>query len=207
MTPSHTLKRIRLNLAKSKEFPSGSSCHGYELIAPLDQFGHIDPQLWDQYQHHCRVRRFWEGEDDQLVLWPSSRKAQSTLAGCSIATPKRGWMTSQAIVSGRTFAPGDTSRSMTNPATCTPAPSSLGSGGLGAELRSGRMFEVHVRGHLAAECRVRPPRHPAAVIQRIRPTSSEEIIGVAEQVTRRLIQAYAAPDRALLSYGSTSRRR
>ena len=64
-----------------------------------------------------------------------------------------------------------------------------------------------MRGHLAAECRVRPPRNPAAVIQRIRPTSSEEIIGVAEQVTRRLIQAYAAPDRALLSYGSTSRRK
>jgi hypothetical protein len=62
----HTLKRIRLNLARSKEFPSGSRRHGYELVAPLDEFGHIDPQLWQRYRDHCRVRRFWQGEDDQI---------------------------------------------------------------------------------------------------------------------------------------------
>ena len=32
----HVLKRIRLNLARSKEFPSGSDEHGYEFVAPLD---------------------------------------------------------------------------------------------------------------------------------------------------------------------------
>jgi hypothetical protein len=37
----HTLKRIRLNLARSKEFPSGSRRYGYELVAPLDEFGHV----------------------------------------------------------------------------------------------------------------------------------------------------------------------
>jgi hypothetical protein len=62
----HTLKRIRFNLARSKEFPSGSSHHGYELVAPLDQFGHIDPLLWQRYRDRCRVRRFWQGEDDQI---------------------------------------------------------------------------------------------------------------------------------------------
>ena len=64
--PPHTLKRIRLNLARSKEFPSGSRRHGYELVAPLDEFGHINPQLWQRYRDHCRVRRFWQGEDEQI---------------------------------------------------------------------------------------------------------------------------------------------
>ena len=66
MTLPHALKRIRLNLARSKEFPSGSSLHGYELVAPLDSKGHIDPALWRLHREHCRVRRFWQGEDDQV---------------------------------------------------------------------------------------------------------------------------------------------
>jgi hypothetical protein len=66
MTLPHTLKRIRLNVARSKEFPSGSSHHGYEFVAPLDADGHIDPKLWQKYRDHCRVQRFWEGEDEQV---------------------------------------------------------------------------------------------------------------------------------------------
>ena len=65
-TLPHTLKRIRLNLARSKEFPQGSSRHGYEFVAPLDGNGHIDVALWRQYRDHCRVRRFWEGQDDEI---------------------------------------------------------------------------------------------------------------------------------------------
>jgi hypothetical protein len=61
----HELKRIRLNLARSKEFPAGSAQHGYEFVAPLDQSGHIDPLLWRKYRDHCRVRRFWPGSDDE----------------------------------------------------------------------------------------------------------------------------------------------
>jgi len=62
----HVLKRIRLNLARSKEFPLGSDKHGYEFVAPLDRNGHIDPELWHKYREHCGVRRFWEGEDDEI---------------------------------------------------------------------------------------------------------------------------------------------
>jgi len=62
----HTFKRIRLNLARSKEFPQGSSKRGYEFVAPLDASGHIDAALWKQHRDHCRVRRFWEGEDDEI---------------------------------------------------------------------------------------------------------------------------------------------
>jgi hypothetical protein len=64
MTPQHALKHIRLNLARSKEFPSGSSRHGYDLVAPLDENGHINPELWRKHQKECRVRRFWENEED-----------------------------------------------------------------------------------------------------------------------------------------------
>jgi hypothetical protein len=66
MTLPHVLKRIRLHLARSKEFPSGSADHGYEFVAPLDHKGHIDPQLWQKYRQHCRVRRFWNGADEQI---------------------------------------------------------------------------------------------------------------------------------------------
>src|SRR6202795_4470733 len=64
-TLPHVLKRIRLNLARSKEFPQGSPRHGYEFVAPLDANSHIDPALWHKYREHCRVRRFWAGEDDE----------------------------------------------------------------------------------------------------------------------------------------------
>jgi hypothetical protein len=60
------LNRILLNLARSREFPDGSSHRGYDFIAPLDPQGRIDPILWKKYRDYCRVRRFWEGEDDEI---------------------------------------------------------------------------------------------------------------------------------------------
>jgi hypothetical protein len=45
-TLPHVFKRIRLNLARSVEHPSGSAQNGYEFVAPLDAGGHIDPKLW-----------------------------------------------------------------------------------------------------------------------------------------------------------------
>jgi hypothetical protein len=65
-TLPHTFKRIRLNLARSKEFPQGSDKHGYEFVAPLDDKGHIDVEQWRRHREHCRVRRFWEGSDDEI---------------------------------------------------------------------------------------------------------------------------------------------
>lgn len=64
-TLPHSFKRIRLNLARSKAYPDGSSRHGYEFVAPLDDKGHIDAAVWRGERQHCRVRRFWEGEDDE----------------------------------------------------------------------------------------------------------------------------------------------
>jgi len=62
----NSFRRIRLNLARSPEFPQGSSRHGYEFVAPLDEQGRIDVEQWRAHRDHCGVRRFWEGEDDQI---------------------------------------------------------------------------------------------------------------------------------------------
>ena len=65
-TLPHNFKRIRLVLARSKEFPDGSIYHGYEFVAPLDANAHIDAGQWKKDHSHCRVRRFWKDEDDQV---------------------------------------------------------------------------------------------------------------------------------------------
>jgi hypothetical protein len=62
----HNFKRIRLNLARSPEFPQGSAQHGYEFVAPLGADGHIDAAQWKSNRDHCRVRRFAAGEDDEI---------------------------------------------------------------------------------------------------------------------------------------------
>jgi len=62
----HAMKRIRLELARSKEVPSGSATHGYEFVAPLSADGKIDLELWREHRSHCGVRRFWNGEGEQV---------------------------------------------------------------------------------------------------------------------------------------------
>lgn len=59
-------KQIRLELARTKDFPSGSTRHGYEFVAPLDANGHIDAGMWGKHKAECRVSRFWGDEEDQL---------------------------------------------------------------------------------------------------------------------------------------------
>ncbi len=56
------LKKIRLNLARTKQYPAGSIRHGYEFIAPLDQSGRIDVDAWKAHRPACTVRRFWGDE-------------------------------------------------------------------------------------------------------------------------------------------------
>ena len=65
MRLSKAFKVIRLELARSKEFPLGSPHHGYQFVAPLDAGGHIDAALWKAHPEQCRVRRFWQGEADR----------------------------------------------------------------------------------------------------------------------------------------------
>ena len=59
-------KKIRLELARSHDFPEGSNQRGYEFVAPLDGDGHIDAAGWRAGRERCRVRRFWPGEETEL---------------------------------------------------------------------------------------------------------------------------------------------
>lgn len=61
-----TLRRIRLELARDHDFPNGSSHHGYDFIAPLDDSGHLDAAEWRKERQRCRVKRFWQGETDRI---------------------------------------------------------------------------------------------------------------------------------------------
>ncbi len=62
------LRDILLHLARNKDFPEGSAAHGYDIVAPVDSAGRIDGDAWKHVRGQCRVRRFWQGEDDQIGL-------------------------------------------------------------------------------------------------------------------------------------------
>ncbi len=56
------LKKIRLELARTKDAPEGNPRCGYEFTAPLTGDGRLDVDLYRQRKADCRVSRFWEGE-------------------------------------------------------------------------------------------------------------------------------------------------
>lgn len=59
------LFRIRLELARTGDFPDGSSEIGYEFRAPLTRDGHIDVEQWKAGKSQCTVRHFHRGADDE----------------------------------------------------------------------------------------------------------------------------------------------
>ncbi len=61
-----SFSKIRLELARDHDFPSGSSRHGYEFTAPLDADGKVDAAEWAPHRDKCRVFRFWEGAEDEV---------------------------------------------------------------------------------------------------------------------------------------------
>ena len=64
------LQIVTLHLARSSEFPQGSADRGYEIVAPIDASGHLDPGEWRKVRAQCHVRRFWrdEGERRGMLL-------------------------------------------------------------------------------------------------------------------------------------------
>ena len=60
------LKRIRLELARNPEFPNGSSHHGYEFIAPLDDSEHLVAADGAKERDRCSVKRFWAGQPSEF---------------------------------------------------------------------------------------------------------------------------------------------
>lgn len=59
MVHLNQLKKITLNLARTKAFPDGSIRHGYEILAPLDPDGRIALDAWKANRPACTVKRFW----------------------------------------------------------------------------------------------------------------------------------------------------
>lgn len=57
-------KNIRLELAPTEEFPSGSVSRGYLIRLPLDDGDNVDPSAFDRSPHRATVRRYWSTEPD-----------------------------------------------------------------------------------------------------------------------------------------------
>jgi hypothetical protein len=57
--------RVVLELATSREFPSGSSACGYEMILPLAADCRLDLAAWQRRRHGSPVRRFWHDQREQ----------------------------------------------------------------------------------------------------------------------------------------------
>ena len=60
------LNFIRLELARTPEFPQGSSDHRYEFVAPLTKDSHIDAAAWKGVKDRCEVTRVWGAEAMQF---------------------------------------------------------------------------------------------------------------------------------------------
>jgi hypothetical protein len=59
-------KKIRLTLAREPEHPAGDRGIGYEVTAPLDPKGKIDPEQWRAHKSLCRVVRFRRDEPEDI---------------------------------------------------------------------------------------------------------------------------------------------
>jgi hypothetical protein len=73
MTHGVSLMRIRLEHARTADFPNGSARHGYEVVAPLTADGHVDVEGWRKVKELCHVTRFWGDEPEQKGLLAHTR--------------------------------------------------------------------------------------------------------------------------------------
>ncbi len=62
---------IRLEMARNKDFPEGNPARGYDIVAPLDEGGHLDRDAWKKAPTSATVTRFWDGERAALgqLVW------------------------------------------------------------------------------------------------------------------------------------------
>jgi hypothetical protein len=60
-----TWNLVRLELARTPEFPEGSASRAYMLRVPLDSAGLIDEAALAKRPAMATVRRFWPNEPDQ----------------------------------------------------------------------------------------------------------------------------------------------
>jgi hypothetical protein len=63
-----SLMNIRLELGRAHDFPEGDPRHGYEFIAPLNRYGHLDATAWGMERQKCTVRCFRSGQPERRGL-------------------------------------------------------------------------------------------------------------------------------------------
>lgn len=63
-----SIRHIHMELAREKGHPEGERDDGYDILAPLDNEGHLDAAEWKTHAAACRVRRFRGGETDRIGL-------------------------------------------------------------------------------------------------------------------------------------------
>lgn len=56
---------VKLELARTDEFPAGSANHSYLIRVPLDENGIIDEAARAADPSRATIRRFWPNEPDQ----------------------------------------------------------------------------------------------------------------------------------------------
>ncbi len=119
-TLPNELKRIRLELPRSKEFSEGSATHGYGFVAPLDAAGHISPMLW-QKNTASAAALFGSGATrNKLDYSRTCPLERNTDAGCSTMTAARSTTMSQATGSVSIhFGRANTSRCAIKMMRCT----------------------------------------------------------------------------------------
>lgn len=57
-------RKIRLELAREPGHPEGEANVAYVMVAPLDDDGRIDAEVWKKHREACRVARFRPHEED-----------------------------------------------------------------------------------------------------------------------------------------------
>ena len=67
-------KNIRLELARTNEFPAGSVSRGYLLRLPLNDHDGVDQAALELSPHWATVRRYWSTEPDEAgIVLPVER--------------------------------------------------------------------------------------------------------------------------------------
>jgi hypothetical protein len=63
-----SLKKIRLEMARTSEFPEGNPRCGYDFAAPLDETGKLDEGEWHAVKSLCTVHRFSDDAGDEYGM-------------------------------------------------------------------------------------------------------------------------------------------
>lgn len=61
-----SFRKVHLELAREPRHPEGDPRHGYDILMPLAPDSRIDVAEWRSHRDATRVRRYRQGEADQI---------------------------------------------------------------------------------------------------------------------------------------------